>query len=406
MPTFVERTWVPRPDAYGPRSARAPFVYRAFVPDRVAAVRPSLTAGVVGDLEAAAVEVQGLQVQHVFTGLEAASRQLLRAEALASSRIEGLEVGHRRIATAIADGNAPDDTVKSVIANIAAMERAIRLATETRTLIVDDLLAIHDSLLVLPRERTYAGRIRDEQNWIGTSSISPRDAEFIPPPETLVRDLLGDLMAFAERDDLSPIVQAAIVHAQFETIHPFVDGNGRVGRAFLHVILRRGNVAPRIVPPISVLLATNQRRYIEGLTAYRTGDLDGWTGFFARALRDSATAARHLGEQIAALETTWRDAVKPRAGSASAALIDRLAGNPVVSVRVVESLLGVSYPAANAAIERLESAGVLVPVRASWRRNRLWESQDLLALLDAFDAAQTTPTRHEEPRRPAPRRRR
>ncbi len=357
----------------------------------------------VGELEAAAVEVRQLQTEPAFSGLEAASRQLLRAEALASSRIEGLEIGHRRIATALADGAAPDETAKSVIANIRAMERAIEIASELRVITVDDLLAIHDALLVLPRERPYAGRIREEQNWIGTSSISPRNAEFVPPPETLVPELLEDLVAFVNRDDLSPIVQAAIAHAQFETIHPFVDGNGRVGRALIHVVLRRENVAPRVVPPISVILATNQSRYVEALTNFRTGDHEGWIGFFARALRDAATASRSLGERIAALEGEWRAAAGPRSGSAAEALIRRLAGSPVVSARLVQRMLDVSYPTANNAITQLERAGVLTPVRAAWRRNRLWEAPGVLELLDAFDAARATPPRHDQGRRPAPR---
>lgn len=400
--TYVERTWTPNPDAYGPRSARTPFVYRAFVPNPIAEWRLALGTDVVVDLEAAAVEVRELQTQPAFTGLEAASRQLLRAEALASSRIEGLEIGHRRIATALADGEARDETARSVIATIAAMERAIALAVEPRSVTLDDLLAIHDTLLVLPRERPYAGRLREEQNWIGTSSASPRDAEYIPPPESQVRGLMEDLITFVNRDDLSPITKAAIAHAQFETIHPFVDGNGRVGRALIHVVLRRDNVAPRVVPPISVILATNQRRYVEGLTAFRTGDAEGWLRFFVRALSDAAAASRTLGEQIAALETTWRAAADARAGSAAADLMGRLAGSPVVSARGVEQLLGVSYPTANAAIARLEATGVLVPVRAA-RRNRLWEAPALLALLDEFDAARATPTRREERRRPAPR---
>ncbi len=403
MSSFVERTWIPPPDVYGPRSARTPFVYRAFVPDRIAAIRPALAADVVAELEAAAVEVRQLQTEPAFSGLEAASRQLLRAEALASSRIEGLEIGHRRIATALADGAAPDETAKSVIANIRAMERAIEIASELRVIAVDDLLAIHDTLLVLPRERSYAGRVREEQNWIGTSSISPRNAEFIPPPETLVTELLEDLVAFVNRDDLSPIVQAAIAHAQFESIHPFVDGNGRVGRALIHVVLRRENVAPRVVPPISVILATNQSRYVEGLTSFRTGDHEGWIGFFARALRDSATASRSLGERIEALEAEWQAAAGARAGSAAEALICRLAGSPVVSARQVQRMLDVSYPTANNAIAHLERAGVLATVRAGWRRNRLWEAPGLLALLDAFDGARATPTRHDQLRRPAPR---
>lgn len=401
--TYIDRTWIPNPDAYGSRAARTPFVYRAFIPDPLFAWRPPISAELVAELEAAAVEVRELQVQPAFAGLEAASRQLLRAEALASSRIEGLEIGHRRIASALADGATPDETAKSVIANIEAMDRAVRLAAELRAVTAKDVLGIHDTLMVLPRERPHAGHFREEQNWIGTSSTSPRGAEFIPPPEAEVPRLIDDLLEFVNRDDMSPIVKAAVAHAQFETIHPFVDGNGRVGRALIHVVLRRDGVAPRIVPPISMIFATNLRRYVDGLSAFRSGDPEGWIQLFVRALRDATAASRALGQKIAALEAAWGAAVKPRAGSAAERLIAGLAGNPVVSARTIERMLNVTYPTANAAITKLESAGILKPVRAGWRRNRLWEAPALLTLLDEFDAARATPTRHEERRRPAPR---
>lgn len=401
--TYVDRTWVPSPDAYGSRADRTAFVYRAFIPELIADWRPNIAAELVGELEAAAVEVRELQVQPAFAGLEAASRQLLRAEALASSRIEGLEIGHRRIAAALADGETPDETARSVIANIAAMDRSIRVASELREITSSDVLDIHDALLVLPRERPYAGAWREQQNWIGTSSMSPRGAEFIPPPEGRVPGLMEDLLGFVNRDDMSPIVKAAVAHAQFETIHPFVDGNGRVGRALIHIVLRRDGVASRVVPPISVVLATNQRRYIEGLTAFRSGDVDGWIRLFVRALRDAVAASKVLGEKIAELQVAWRDRAGARAGSAPERLLAILAANPVVSARTVERMLDVSYPTANAAIARLASAEILRPIRANWRRNRLWEAPAVLALLDAFDAARATPTRHSERRRPAPR---
>jgi len=99
--------------------------------------------------------------------------------------------------------------------------------------------------------------IRSEQNWIGGAASSPRDAEFVPPPPELVPDLLDDLCAFCNREDVPASVQAGIAHAQFETIHPFADGNGRVGRALIHVVLRRRALAPRYVPPVSLVLAAD-----------------------------------------------------------------------------------------------------------------------------------------------------
>jgi Fic family protein len=403
MPQLVERVWRPSLDAYGPRSARTPFAYQAFVPDPIRDADIRLGSATVAEVEAAAVAVRELQSGPTFRGLESAGRQLLRAEALASSRIEGLEISQRRIAKVLVDDEERDDTARSVIANIAAMQRAVDLAAEQRSVTVADILTIHDVLMALPRERSFAGRAREVQNWLGTNSESPRDAEFIPPPEEEVAGLLADLVAFIGREDISPVVQAALVHAQFETIHPFVDGNGRVGRALIHIVLRRGRVASRIVPPVSVVLATNGKRYVEGLTAFRSGDIDGWTVFFARALADSAAASQRLGERLNELEAKWLAVVRPRAGSGAEKLIGGLSGQPVLSVETARGVTGASFQATNQAVARLEAAGVLRPIRGDWRRNRLWESPEILSLLDEFEANAAVPTRAGERSRPAPR---
>ncbi len=404
MPQLIPRTWIPRPDAYGPRAARQPFVYQAYVPDLIAEAELRLSADVVGAIEKAAVAVRDLQVGPNLAGLESISRPLLRSEALASSRIEGLEISHRRIAKALVGVEPTDDTARSVIGNILAMEEAIRLASEDRPFVIGDLLAVHQVLMVLPRERPFAGALRREQNWIGHDGDSPRNAEFVPPPEDEVPRLLEDLVAFIGRDDLSPIAQAAICHAQFETIHPFADGNGRVGRALVQVVLRRRGLAPRFVPPVSVILATNRRRYVGGLTAYRDGQVDAWCGFFARALQDAATESEELGRRVAELQSQWRDrAGRPRRDSAAQKLIAGLAAQPIVDVRAAQRLAGVSFPAANAGLRVLEAAGILKPVVLGRHRNRAWEAPDVLALLDRFDAHTATPTQLGERRRPAPR---
>src|SRR6202023_1686779 len=103
-----------------------------------------------------------------------------------------------------------------------------------------------------------AGKVRDRQNWIGGASSGPRDAEFIPPPPELVPELLDDLSRFMARDDLPPVAQAAVAHAQFETIHPFADGNGRVGRCLISVVFRRRGLGQRLIPPVSLVLAARR----------------------------------------------------------------------------------------------------------------------------------------------------
>jgi len=316
--------------------------------------------------------------------LEAVARQLLRAEAVASSRIEGYELSHRRLAEAAFDPDRAAGTARSVYANVRAMEEATRLATERRAIGVGDIRAIHRRLFEGTRDERFAGLIRETQNWIGGSDYSVYAAEFIPVPEDEVRPLLKDLCAFLDRDDLPALVQAALVHAQFETIHPFMDGNGRVGRCLIHVVLRRRGLAPHYVPPISVALAANADEYVDGLTAYRDERFEDWLVIFIRATYAAARHAEALSREIEELQAKWREqADRPRAASAADKLISMLPVHPVVDLRTAEKILSVSDEAARQAIDRLTKSGVLQEVTGrSW--GRLWECFDLFALLEDF----------------------
>ncbi|WP_239105157.1 Fic family protein [Microbispora rosea] len=148
------------------------------------------------------------------------------------------------------------------------MESALDLADAPR-IDVEDILTLHRKLFGGTRDERFGGQIRAEQNWVGGTGMSPCTADFVPPPPDRVHDLLEDLCAYISGDEHPALVQAAIAHAQFETIHPFVDGNGRTGRALIHLILKRRGLAPRVVPPISLVLASHADAYVSALTAYR-----------------------------------------------------------------------------------------------------------------------------------------
>src|SRR6185503_1455836 len=158
----------------------------------------------------------------------------------------------------------PEDTsldTRSVLGNVRAMDEAIRLAAGQARLTVDTICRIHARLFQGTADARLAGVLRDRQNWIGGRADNPYRADFVPVPEDRVRPLLDDLCKFIERDDLPALAQAAIAHAQFETIHPFEDGNGRVGRCLIHYVLRKRALATSFVPPISAVLAANGRTY-------------------------------------------------------------------------------------------------------------------------------------------------
>jgi Fic family protein len=325
-------------------------------------------------------------------GLEALATTLLRAEALGSSFIEGLRASNRRLALAAYEPVAADPTARAVLGNVRAMERAIEIGTQPRPFRLDDLLDIHRALLEGTVEERFAGVVRTEQNWIGGRGTSPRDAVFVPPPADRVAALLDDLVEFANRTDLPAVAQAAVAHAQFETIHPFGDGNGRAGRCLIHVVLGRRGVTPRAVPPISVVLAADAKRYIAGLTDFRAGRTNDWIGRFADAVALAAQRTEQLRDRIGILlEELVERAGAPRVDSVARKIILGLPEQPVVSADVAARAYGVTPTAARAALNRLEAREVLVPTRVGRRRNREWISDELFQLLDAFEHALDDP---------------
>lgn len=188
---------------------------------------------------------------------------------------------------------------------------------------------------------------------------------------------------------LPPLVQAALVHAQFETIHPFDDGNGRTGRALIQVVLKRRGLAPAYVPPISVVLAATRDRYIEGLTAFRGDGVSEWVEQFAGAAASAARLATSYLHAVQDLAAHWRErlaaAGAPRADAAAWALIDVLPAHPIITASVAVAATGRAKAAIYKALGELEDAGVLVPLSAS-RRNQVWEAVGLLDLLEGLEA--------------------
>ncbi|HEX5451448.1 MAG TPA: Fic family protein [Candidatus Limnocylindrales bacterium] len=368
----------------GGRRARASFRYQAFVPDQIAAFSPVVPFE-VADLSAdAETAIRALNEHASLSGLEAIGPLLLRSEAVASSRIEGYDVSSLNLARALIDPRAARGSARTVAANVSAMEEAIAIGDRTAPLTVDDLLAIH-GVLMAGDERAQPGHLRQEQNWIGGRLGSPRDAAFVPPPESLVPSLLQDLIDFVVRDDLPGVPQAALAHAQFETIHPFIDGNGRVGRALVHVILRRRGVAPRFVPPISIVLAAQPSAYIAGLAAFREGQIGGWIGSFAEAARRAATASIELADRVAGLQGEWHErAGRPRSGSAASRLIALLPALPVLSAPTARVAIGVSQQQTLAALKTLAEAGVIRQLSAG-RYDRQYAATELFDLLASYE---------------------
>ncbi len=372
------------PSVSGGRAARQGFYYYAFQGWEIARADPPFSSTTIDDVVRSETAIRQLnELPPTSAILRGLGNQLLRAEAVASSRIEGLDLSIRGLAEAAFDPKLGSANAPSVLGNIRAINEALRIAADSRRITVDSILGIHRELFAGTRSEGTAGRLRTTQNWIGRGD-NPLRATFIPVPEDSVRPLLVDLCRFIERDDLPAIVQAAIAHAQFETIHPFEDGNGRVGRSLVQLIWRRRDLAPFYVPPISLVLSSSYDSYVTGLTAYRAHREDEWTGVLSRAAAVAADGARHLIADVDALKARWRGLAKPRAGSAAAKLIELLPLYPVFDLKSATEFLELSDEAARLGIERLEGAGVVKEVtKRKW--GRAWESVGLFALLDGFE---------------------
>jgi Fic family protein len=322
-----------------------------------------------------------------LASLAALAGSLLRSEAIASSRIEGLALSHKRLARAAYAGDhrrGRDRRAEEILANVSAMEQAVALGARADPIAVSDIEGIHRTLLCSAFEE-IAGVVRDRQNWIGGSDYHPLDAAFVPPPPEHVRPLLEDLCGFLGREDIAPVAQAAIAHAQFETIHPFADGNGRVGRALVHTVLRRRDESARYVPPISLVLASEPKAYIAGLVDYREGRPGDWCTVFAAATRRAAAVAGEFSNRIEALQQSWIEQLgSPRRDSAVRQLIASLPAQPVIDVSAGRRLTGKSHVAVGSALVALEEAGVLRPLNErKW--GRLWECDALLELVSDFE---------------------
>lgn len=391
MSRFIERRWEGDPAAYGPRKARASFSYRAFVPDPVAGMAPAFrfeTHALIRDAEAA---VAALNAEDASIGLEAIGPLLLRSEAVGSSAIEGHAVSQRNLARALIEPDAARGAARIVAANVLAMEEAISLGEADRPLVTDDVLAIHHRLMVHdPKARP--GELRTEQNWIGGRVLtSPYDARYIPPPESEVGTLVEDLIGFLNRDDLPAVAQAAIAHAQFETIHPFIDGNGRVGRSLIHVVFRRRGIAPRFVPPVSVVLAARPDAYVAGLEGFRSDGLEPWCAAFAEATERAAVLGTEISRDTAALVAAWFErASRPRRDSSTARIIPLLPAQPITSAATIRAAIGARHQRALEGLRALEAAGVVRKLSGrDW--DQQFAAEEIFDLVERYEARAKTP---------------
>ena len=385
--------WQHDPATYAPARHRKASRYESYVPAFLHELRLVLSpelSGIVSDAERAIHALNTI----AQPALAPFARLLLRTESIASSKVEGLRIGVRELARAEAKhrlGHRVGAVSMEVMSNIDAMQHAVDSATGISEFSTAHICAIHACLMASAvNAARLAGTLRTTQNWIGGNDFNPCGADFVPPPAEYVAPLLDDLCVAINDETLPPLVQAAIVHAQFETIHPFEDGNGRTGRALVQVVLRRRGLAPDYVPPISIVLAHAKERYIKGLTDFRGDRVASWVEHFALAAASASTLAQSYVRVVQDLVRHWRARVTaspeaPRADAAVWALIDVLPGYPAITAPQAAAATGRGKASTYDALRLLTAAGVLVPMTHS-ARNQVWEAVglvDALALLEA-----------------------
>jgi len=413
---YEEHVWQAEPDGMSGRARRAAASgpYRSCVPARLRDYAPTLPSPLAADLEEAAAslaEFDAVAASALGASAAAGGRQgllgeprgavtappagaalsiplgaiLLRTESASSSQIEQLTVGARQLALAEID-HSTSANARAVIGNVKAMEQALAWRGPISQ---EAVLAIHRALLGRqPGWERTAGSYRRQLVWIGhTSLLGPRGASHVAPQANLIPAAMADLVEFMARSDLPAVLHAAVAHAQFETIHPFADGNGRVGRALVHVMLRQAGLVKHIAAPLSAGLLTDTEGYFAALGEFRRGAALPIVERFA----DASRFAAYGGRQLMAALTAQLDHDRSRlAGLPPQAVAWRvlpwLAAHPVINARLLVDELGLTDVAAQRAVAQLTRAGILTE-RTGLRRHRIWQHDSILGLLDDYAAS-------------------
>src|SRR4051794_11473365 len=326
------------------------------LPPMIAHQSISVDSPLAANMESAIREIAALDGIH-GTDLEALGVLLLRTESVASSKIESVEASLDDYARALHGGRANPSAV-SMVAATGALDRLISKHAPGDRVGLDAILDAHAVLMADDRsESGYGGRLRDMQNWIGGSDHSPLGAVYVPPPPETVEAYMEDLLAFANRDDVPALAQAAITHAQFEAIHPFTDGNGRIGRALINTVLRRRGVTRSVVVPLASALVARRDRYFGLLTGYGRGHLRPLLLEFATAAVICSRQALISAARLESVPELWRTQVgSVRRGSATAALLALLPSRPILASDDAEEATGASSSAVSVALNRLHAA--------------------------------------------------
>jgi Fic family protein len=352
--------------------------YEAAIPAEIAVLEVSLPSAVLADAEEASQEIARFDTE---LGGEIApfASVLLRTESAASSKIENLTASARAIAEAETLGSTKRRNASMIVANTKAMQAAIGLSDQISG---DAILAMHEALMH-DSEPAIAGKWREEQAWIGGGNFGPIGADFIPPHQDRVPAAVDDLIRFAKRSDIAVLPHIAIAHAQFETIHPFPDGNGRCGRALIQSMLRNKRLTRQVTVPVSAGLLVDTSSYFQALTAYREGDPAPIVQRLSEASMLAVVNGRQLVADLQTIRGEWTSQITARRGSAVHRLADLLIKRPVVNAQLVSDQLGIAISNVYRYLDPLVESKIIVEF-TDRARNRAWRAPQVLRALDDF----------------------
>ena len=381
--TYETRAWQRDPDelALIPKSRRRKILptYEAAVPANIAALPVEISAALARRLAEVEVLLARFDQEQVARGY-ALPALLLRSESSSSSQIERLTSSVRNVALAELSNKAPANALL-IAGNVAAMREAL---SQRGVIDIDSICAIHD---VLMQGTGEVMGLREEQVWIGGSPYSPHGATFVPPYADRVQSCLEDLVAFVTREDIPPVAKAAIVHAQFETIHPFTDGNGRTGRTLLHRMLAADEVLLHTMLPVSAGLLHDVDRYMNAIEAYHGGRIEPIIECLADALELAVVIGLRIASDVDKVLAGWAAANTDRVGSASHRLPALLIEQPVVNVAYVASHLSITNRAARSLVETACKRDILTKI-GNARRGAFYQAPDLIAVLEEVSSLQ------------------
>ncbi len=353
--------------------------YRRAIPAFISNARMDIPSTLAARIEDASNEIVRFDAE---MGVEIApyGAVLLRSESTASSRIEHLSASARAIATTEVGQGQPGSNASEIVANTRAMQAATDMANDLDS---DTILVLH-RILMQDVPGIAAGQWRKGQVWIGPGTAGPRIADYVAPDSDRVPALMNDLTAFMNRDDLPVLALAAAAHAQFETIHPFPDGNGRTGRALVHAILRNRALTRSTTVPISAGLLTDTAPYFVALTGYRKGDTEKIVSMLCSASLSAVANGRTLVSDLRSIRREWDERLKVRRGSDALRLADLLIRQPVITTDVITRELGVTPNNVARIVGPFVSAGILIATRTGSRGRTIWRSPEVLSEIDSF----------------------